>query len=91
MRKVEFNENRNEYSKKIAQIYKRSILLFPLLTNYTTGGISAAVEVDEELSKCGRYSYCWTRDAVFVTRALDIVGMKEDTEKFKCDDHYQRK
>ena len=68
--------------KKFNQIYKRSILLFPLLINQETGGISAAVEVDEEMTKCGRYSYCWPRDAVFITRALDSLKMTKETEKF---------
>lgn len=73
---------KNQYEEKIKTIYKRSILLFPLLQNQETGGISAAVEVDEEKTKCGRYSYCWTRDAVFITEALDILGMYKETEKF---------
>lgn len=30
----------------------------------------------------GRYSYCWTRDAVFITKALDILGMEKEVEKF---------
>ena len=67
---------------KLKQIYTRSILLFDLLTNKDFGGISAAIEVDEAKEKCGRYSYCWTRDAVFVTKALDILGMTAETEKF---------
>ena len=40
------------YKEKINNIYKRTILLFPLLTNAQTGGVSAAMEIDEELSKC---------------------------------------
>lgn len=76
------NINKKELSSKIKKIYNRSILLFPLLINEKTGGISAGIEVDENKTKCGRYSYCWTRDAVFVTRALDIVGMEDETEKF---------
>ena len=67
---------------RIKKIYKRSILQFALLTNHETGGISAGMEVDEEKTQCGRYLYCWPRDAVFVTRAMDILGMKEDVEKF---------
>ena len=59
-----------------------SILLFPLLLNQTTGGIIAAPEVDEDLTQCGRYAYCWPRDAVFITRALDILKMNKETEKF---------
>ncbi len=74
--------NKKELSEKVKKIYNRSILLFPLLTNNKFGGISAGIEPDEEKTKCGRYSYCWTRDAVFITRAFDIVGMKEETERF---------
>ena len=62
--------------------YKRTILLFPLLMNQETGGISAAIEVDENITKCGKYAYCWPRDAVFITKALDILNMTKETEKF---------
>ena len=74
--------NKSDLSYKIKKIYNRSILLFPLLSNSETGGISAGFEVDEFKSKCGRYSFCWPRDAAFITEALDIVGMEEQTEKF---------
>ena len=69
-------------SEKIKNIYIRSILLFPLLINDITGGISAAIEVDENKEKSGRYSYCWPRDAVFICRALDILGMNDEVTKF---------
>lgn len=72
----------SKYHKKFNQIYIRSILLFPLLINNQTGGISAAVEVDEQMTTCGRYSYCWPRDAVFVTKALDSLKMTKEAEKF---------
>ena len=74
--------NKLDIDDRIKQVYNRSILLFPLVTNPITGGISAGIEVDENKTKCGRYSYCWPRDAVFITRALDAVGMGEDAEKF---------
>ena len=76
--------NEATYAKymQMRNVYVRSILLFPLLINSETGGISAAIEVDEERNKSGRYSYCWPRDAVFVTKALDILNMKEETTKF---------
>lgn len=67
---------------KIDKIYKRTILLYPLLTNEKTGGISSAMEVDESFSKCGRYSYCWPRDAVYITKAQDLLNMNKETEKF---------
>jgi len=72
----------NEKERKIKKIYERSILLFPLLYNNETGGISAAAEVDEGYSKCGRYSYCWPRDAIFITKAMYKLGMDKEVEKF---------
>lgn len=78
----QLNENTYEKYMQMRNVYVRSILLFPLLTNSETGGISAAIEVDEKMDKSGRYSYCWPRDAVFVTKALDILNMKEETTKF---------
>lgn len=74
--------NKLNIDGRIKQIYNRSILLFPLVTNPVTGGVSAGIEVDEGKTKCGRYSYCWPRDAVFITEALDAVGMSEDAERF---------
>ena len=74
---LKIGEPQSSYDEKIIQIYKRSILLFPLLTNFETGGIIAAAEVDENLTQCGRYAYCWPRDAVFMTKALDILKMND--------------
>jgi len=76
------NEYINKKYEQVKKIYTRTILLFPLLSNAETGGVSAALEVDEERDKCGRYSYCWPRDAVFITKALDLLNMNEETEKF---------
>ena len=78
----ELEINKKDLNSKIKKIYNRSILLFPLLINKKTGGISAGIEVDENKTKCGRYSYCWTRDAVFITRALDLIGMENESDKF---------
>jgi len=76
------NIERKILDPKIKSVYNRSILLFPMLINKETGGISAGIEVDEEKTKCGRYSYCWTRDAVFITKALGLIGMENEAEKF---------
>lgn len=76
------NINKKDLRNKIKLIYNRSILLFALLINEETGGISAGIEVDENKTKCGRYSYCWPRDAAFITEAFDIVGMQEYSDKF---------
>ena len=75
--KIDFKNN-----IQVQNIYDRSILLFPLLINNTTGGISAGIESDEYKTKCGRYSYCWPRDAVFITEALDEVGMTKEVDNF---------
>ena len=70
------------YNAKIQKILNRTILLFPLLVNEETGGIIAALEVDEEKDFCGRYAYCWPRDAVTISQALDMVGMYKDADNF---------
>ena len=80
--KLNMKEPKNSYEEKLADIYYRSILLFPLLTNSETGGIIASAEIDENFTKCGRYAYTWPRDAVFITRAMDILGMSADVDKF---------
>ncbi len=72
----------NEFNKKYNQIYQRTILLYPLLMNQETGGTAASVEVDEQMSRCGRYAYCWPRDAVFITKAMDYLKMTKETDKF---------
>ena len=79
---IELKEENSEYNKDLIKYIKEVFLLFPLLINKDTGGIAAAVEVDENLTQCGRYGYCWPRDAVFITRAFDKVKMEKDTEKF---------
>lgn len=72
----------SRFKEIVKNVYTRTILLFPLLTNSNTGGMSAAMEIDEEFSKCGRYSYCWPRDAVYITKGLDLLKMEKETEKF---------
>ena len=69
-------------NRRIEEIYYRTILLYALLVNNTTGGISAAVEIDEDLTQCGGYDYCWPRDAVFITNAMDTLNMHKEVEKF---------
>lgn len=73
-------ENLN--NKKIDKIYTRTILLYPLLFNEKTGGIAAALEVDENREKSGAYAYCWTRDAIFITKAFYLLNMEKEAELF---------
>lgn len=79
---LKLKEPETAYEERIYEIYKRSILLFPLLINAETGAIIASPEIDENFTKCGRYAYCWPRDAVFMTKAMDILKMQKETEKF---------
>ena len=69
-------------SPKAKEVYIRSLMLLDLLYNNKTGGISVAVEVDEEKEKSGRYSFCWPRDAYYVMVAYDLLGMYDKAEKY---------
>lgn len=75
-------EKNNSFEEKINEIYTRTILLYPLLINKDTGGMVSSVEVDENREKSGSYAYCWTRDSVFIAKALRILGMNDDVELF---------
>lgn len=68
--------------KSITDLYERSLLMFKLMSDEETGTIIAAPEFDETFSRCGGYSYCWGRDAAFITTALDKVGLYDLAEKF---------
>ena len=67
----------NFKNDKEKEIYIRSILTLPMYTNNSTGGTIAALEVDERLEKCGRYAYCWPRDAMYFMNAYNACGLKE--------------
>lgn len=68
--------------KKIDTLYKRSLMVFKLMQNESTGGLLAAPEVDEHFTRCGRYGYCWGRDAAFITEAMDRCGLQDAVDKF---------
>jgi glucoamylase len=68
--------------KKTKELYKRSILVFALMADRKSGGLLASPEIDEGFSKCGRYAYCWGRDAAFITEAMDITGMYPAVDRF---------
>ena len=71
-----------EFKNKLIKVYNRSILFIPLLINDRTGGIAASIEVDEDRDKCGRYSYCWPRDAIQIYSIYDYLGFDKYTELF---------
>ncbi len=80
--KLKLKEPENAYEERLLDIYYRTILLLPLYVNAETGGIIASPEIDDNFTKCGRYCYTWPRDAVFITKAMDVLGMTGEVDKF---------
>lgn len=81
----EFLEKTNKLSTGnsiLDDLYTRSLLVFKLMYDKKSGGLMAAPEMDEYFTKCGRYAYCWGRDAAFITGALDIAGLEECVDNF---------
>lgn len=70
------------YRKDVEALYKRSLLVFKLMSDDSSGGLLAAPEIDEDFTRCGRYAYCWGRDAAFITEALDKCGLTAAVDKF---------
>lgn len=68
--------------EEVNDLYKRSLLVFKLMADEKTGGLLAAPEIDEGFTRCGRYAYCWGRDAAFITSALDKCGLRDVVDKF---------
>lgn len=80
-----FEENivyRNINKIKEKEIIDRTILLYALITNPDTGAVLASPDVDENFERCGRYGYCWPRDALFINTSLNILGLTNLTDKF---------
>lgn len=80
-----FNKNKlllsiNKVKEK--EIVLRTCYMYALLSNKETGAILASPDVDENYSKCGRYGYCWPRDALFINEALKILDMEDLLTKF---------
>ncbi len=67
---------------KADRVYRRSLLMFGLMADKNTGGLLASPEIDEGFTQCGRYAFCWGRDAAFITQALDEAGLYQDTARF---------
>ena len=67
---------------KEKEIIERTIYMYALVTNPETGAVLASPDVDENFERCGRYGYCWPRDALFINKALNILGLSKLTDKF---------
>ncbi|MBD0380086.1 glycoside hydrolase family 15 protein [Paenibacillus sedimenti] len=66
----------------IRELYERSLLTMKLMSDEQSGSVVAAPEFDEGFTRCGGYSYCWGRDAAFITTALDRVGLSDLSTQF---------
>lgn len=62
--------------------FNRSLLTIKLLTSKETGASIAAPEFDPYYTSCGGYGYCWPRDSVFITAALDEAGYHDLASQF---------
>jgi len=74
--------NINSGNEQVDRIYRRSLLLFRLMSDKNTGALLASPEIDEGFTQCGRYAYCWGRDGAFITTALNEAGLHKDSERF---------
>lgn len=69
-------------AEPIRTLYERSLLVMKLMSDEQTGAVIAAPEFDETFSRCGGYSFCWGRDAAFITSAMDKAGLHELSARF---------
>lgn len=77
----------NELVKSINKVKEKEIIMrtyymYALLSNQDTGAVLASPDVDEQYTRCGRYGYCWPRDALFINEALHLLGMDDLLTKF---------
>lgn len=66
----------------VDKLYRRSLLVFKLMSDATYGGLVAAPEFDPTFSRCGGYAYCWGRDAAYITTAIDKAGYPSLVHQF---------
>ncbi len=66
---------------ELKQSYQRTLLTLRQMQD-PNGGIIAAPELHYNLTHCGGYAYCWGRDAGFISYAMDVCGMYEESARF---------
>lgn len=67
---------------EVDRLYRRSLLVFKLMSDSQHGGLVAAPEFDSSFTNCGGYSYCWGRDAAYITTAIDAAGYPDLVRQF---------
>ncbi|PTX65004.1 oligosaccharide amylase [Melghirimyces profundicolus] len=68
--------------ESIDRLYRRSLIIFKLMSDEEHGSLIAAPELDEDFSYCGGYAYCWGRDAAYITTAIDRAGYHDRARRF---------
>jgi glucoamylase len=58
----------------VRRLYRRSQLVFDLVSDRTTGGVVAAPEMDSNFQHSGGYGFVWGRDMAFITLAYLAAG-----------------
>jgi glucoamylase len=61
-------------SEELEPLYRRSLLVFDLVTDRETGGVIAAPELDPAYSHSGGYGFVWPRDLAFTALAFLACG-----------------
>lgn len=64
------------------RLYRRSLIVFKLMSDPDYGSLIAAPEFDEGFTRCGGYAYCWGRDAAYITTAIDRAGYHGMARRF---------
>lgn len=67
---------------EVQELYRRSLLVFKLMSDEKTGAVIAAPEFDPAFTSCGGYAYCWGRDAAYITVAMDVAGYHKMARAF---------
>ena len=68
-------------SAEVKALYARTLLTLRQMQD-PEGGIIAAPEFHYALTHCGGYGYCWGRDAGFISYAMDVCGLYEESARF---------
>ncbi len=58
----------------LRRLYRRSLLVFDLLTDRRTGGVIAAPEMDGDFRRSGGYGFVWGRDMAFSVLGFLAAG-----------------
>lgn len=81
LKQVQRNRDPLDLPSPVRSLYERSLLTLKQMQD-PLGGIIAAPEFQFEFTACGGYGYCWGRDAGFISLAMDMAGMFDESEHF---------